>query len=96
MNEVASYTVQHALYRLELLPPVPAHQRRARIGKRLDLGQLVYYGPSPEFYGIGEIKRIVGRFVAVDFRGTGACRVHEDVIERDYLIPIPQATMGLL
>ena len=96
MPEMVDHIEPAALYRLDLLPPVPAHQRRARIGKQLFLGQLVYYGPSPGFYGIGEIKRIVGRYVAVDFRGTGACRVHEDVIERDYVIPIPTATMSLL
>ena len=95
--EARSDDIAHShLYRLELLPPVAAHQRRARIGKDLALGQLVYYGPGPEYYGIGEIKRIVGRYVAVDFRGTGSFRVHEDVIERDYLIPIPNATMPLL
>ncbi len=96
MEARADNIEKSALYRLELLPPVAAHQRRARIGKRLSLGQLVYYGPGPAFYGIGEIKRIVGRYVAVDFRGTGSFRVHEDVIERDYLIPIPNATMSLL
>lgn len=94
--EANTAEISPLLYRLELLPPVPAHYRRARIGKRLFLGQLVYYGPSPGYYGIGEVKRIVGRFVAVDFRGTGSFRVHEDVLEHDYLIPIPQATMSLL
>lgn len=84
------------MYRLELLPAVPAYLRKARIGKSLDLGQLVYYGPSPFYYGIGEITRIVGKYVAVDFRGTGTFGVHEDVIEREYLVPIPQATMSLL
>ncbi len=96
MAEMAEHTTPSPLYRLDLLVPIPAHQRRARVGKSLAQGQLVYYGPSPSYYGIGEIKRIVGRYVAVDFRGTGAFRVHEDVIERDYLIPIPQATMSLL
>ncbi|MBT8401799.1 MAG: hypothetical protein KJO98_15070 [Rhodothermia bacterium] len=83
-------------YRLELLPPVPAFHRRARIGKSLDEGQLVYYGPSPGYYGIGEVKQVVGHFVAVDFRGTGQFGVHEDVMENQYLIPIPQSTMSLL
>ncbi len=83
-------------YRLELLQPVPAFHRRARIGKILDEGQLVYYGPSPIYYGIGEVKRIVGPYVAVDFRGTGQFGVHEDVLERQYLIPIPQSTLSLL
>jgi hypothetical protein len=83
-------------YRLELLAPVPAFHRRARIGKRLDEGQLVYYGPSPIYYGIGEVKSVVGHFVAVDFRGTGQFGVHEDVLEKQYLIPIPQSTLSLL
>lgn len=96
MHGTATYSDSPAGYRLELLPPVPAYRRQARIGKRLILGQLVYYGPTPSFYGIGEVKRIVGRFVAVDFRGTGMFRVHEDILESDYLIPIPPATMPLL
>ena len=87
---------QTSPYRLELLPAIPAFHRRARIGKNLDEGQLVYYGPSPLYYGIGEVKRLVGRYVAVDFRGTGQFGVHEDVLERQYVIPIPQSTLSLL
>ena len=83
-------------YRLELLPVVPAFHRRARLKSELDQGQLVYYGPMPSYYGIGEVKRIVGPYVAVDFRGTGQFGVHEDVMEQQYLIPIPQATLSLL
>jgi hypothetical protein len=83
-------------YRLELLPVVPAFHRRARRSKRLDEGQLVYYGPMPAYYGIGEVKNMVDGFVAVDFRGTGQFGVHEDVFEPEYLIPIPQGTMSLL
>ena len=83
-------------YRLELLPVVPAFHRRARRAERLDRGQLVYYGPMPTYYGIGEVKRVLEGFVAVDFRGTGQFGVHEDVLEQQYLIPVPQATMGLL
>lgn len=83
-------------YRLELLPQVPAYHRRARQGKDLSRGQLVYYGPMPTYYGIGEVKRVVGSYVAVDFRGTGQFGVHEDVFEQQYLIPIPQSTMSLL
>lgn len=84
------------LYRLELLPTVPAYLRKARIGKSLALGQLVYYGPSPFYYGIGEITRIVDKYVAVDFRGTGSFGVHEDILEKEYVIPIPKAMMALL
>lgn len=83
-------------YRLELLPVIPAFHRRARQKKDFDKGQLVYYGPQPLYYGIGEVKRVVGPFVAVDFRGTGEFGIHEDVFERQYLIPIPQNKLTLL
>lgn len=83
-------------YRLELLPAVPPFHRRAWHKGEFDRGQLVYYGPMPSYYGIGEVKRTVGPYVAVDFRGTGQFGVHEDVFERQYLIPIPQSTMSLL
>jgi hypothetical protein len=83
-------------YRLEMLPAVPPFHRRARRRKRLDAGQLVYYGPMPRYYGIGEVKHIEDGYVAVDFRGTGEFGVHEDVFEPHYLIPIPASTMDLL
>ena len=83
-------------YRLELLPVVQAFHRRARLKPELRKGELVYYGPLPAYYGIGEVKRVVGAYAAVDFRGTGYFSVHEDVIEQRYLIPIPGATMSLL
>ncbi len=83
-------------YRLELLPVVPAFHRRARHKGELEQGQLVYYGPMPVYYGIGEVKRVVGPYAAVDFRGTGVFGVHEDVLEQHYLIPIPQTAMTLL
>lgn len=84
-------------YRLELLPVVPAFHRRARTKHApLDRGQLVYYGPMPTYYGIGEVKRVVGPYVAVDFRGTGFFGVHEDIMEQQYLVPIPQTTMTRL
>ena len=83
-------------YRLELLPTVQAYHRRARMKPELELGELVYYGPLPAYYGIGEVKRVVGAFVAVDFRGTGYFSVHEDVIDQRYLIPIPAPTLSLL
>lgn len=75
---------------------MPAFHRRARRRKDLRQGELVYYGPMPSFYGIGEVKRVVGPYVAVDFRGTGQFGVHEDVFEHHYLIPIPINTMQLL
>ena len=83
-------------YRLELLPRIPAFHRRARRRKNLDQGQLVYYGPSPTYYGIGEVKNVVDGYVAVNFRGTGQLGVHEDVFEPQYLILIPTATLSLL
>jgi hypothetical protein len=83
-------------YRLELLPIVPVFHRRARLKSALEEGQLVYYGPMPIYYGIGEVKRVVGAYVAVNFRGTGQFGIHEDVLEQQYLIPIPQATLSLL
>lgn len=83
-------------YRTEFLPVVQAFHRKARVKQTLETGQLVYYGPMPSYYGIGEVKRIVGAYVAVDFRGTGQFRVHEDVLEQQYLIPIPVSTMSLL
>ena len=83
-------------YRLELLPSVPAFHRRARKKKSLSKGELVYYGPMPTYYGIGEVMRVAGPYVAVDFRGTGFFGVHEDVFEQQYLIPVPNSTMPLL
>jgi hypothetical protein len=83
-------------YRLELLPVVQPFHRRARRGKQLSQGELVYYGPMPSYYGIGEVKRVVENFVAVDFRGTGHFGVHEDIMEQQYLIPIPTQAMSLL
>jgi len=83
-------------YRLELLPVVQAYHRRARVKPELQRGELVYYGPLPAYYGIGEVKHVVGSFAAVDFRGTGYFSVHEDVIDQRYLIPIPVSAMSLL
>ena len=83
-------------YRLELLPVVQAYHRRARMKPELQQGELVYYGPLPSYYGIGEVKYIAGALVAVDFRGTGHYSVHEDVIDQRYLIPIPAPTLPLL
>ena len=83
-------------YRLELLAVVPAFHRKARRGRALGAGQLVYYGPMPTYYGIGEVKHIEDGYVAVDFRGTGQFGVHEDVFRPEYLIPIPARTLALL
>jgi hypothetical protein len=82
-------------YRLELLPVVPPAYRRAW-NKDLAEGELVYYGPHPSFYGIGEVVRFLDRYVVVDFRGTGEFGVHEEVLEPQYLLPIPPERVGML
>ena len=54
----------------------------------LNLGDLVYYGPSPEYYGIGEIVQKEEKVCMVDFRGTGLLGIHKDELLSSYLIPI--------
>ena len=54
-------------YRLELLQKVPAFHRRAREMKEFDQGELVYYGPHPAYYGIGEVKEMIDEFVQLTF-----------------------------
>jgi hypothetical protein len=83
-------------YRLELLPRVPAFHREALQDRDLQEGQLVYYGPHPVYYGIGEVKRVNGSNIAVDFRGTGTFNVHEEIIDQRYLIRIPKEKMAKL
>jgi hypothetical protein len=73
-------------YRLDRLPVIMPYHRRSN--NRLKEGDLVYYGPCPEFYGIGEILSMVDDFCLVDFRGTGKFPVHKDVYQAKYLIPI--------
>lgn len=82
-------------YRLELLPVVPPFYRRARAGS-VQPGELVYYGPAPSYYGIGEVVGQTDRHVVVDFRGTGQFGVHEEAIERHYVLPIPPEQLSLL
>jgi len=82
-------------YRLDLLPVILPFHRRA--DNDLRPGDLVYYGPSPEFYGIGEIVDSAGNECLVDFRGTGILGVHKDELSRKYLIPIHKLNLtGLL
>ena len=76
-------------FRLDRLPIVQAFHWRSRSKPPLSAGELVYYGPMPTQYGIGEVQYVAGKRVSVDFRGTGTCNVHEDVIDARYLIPIP-------
>src|SRR5690606_26135309 len=75
-----------ALYRTERLPIIYPYHLRAE--NRWNIGDLVYYGPCPGFYGIGEIVAFVGHVCVVDFRGTGELQIHKDAIEKKYLIPI--------
>lgn len=82
-------------YRLELLPVVPPFYRRAR-ASRVGRGELVYYGPAPAYYGVGEVLESTDRHVVVDFRGTGMFGVHEETMERQYVLPIPAERLGLL
>lgn len=89
-------TDSSSAYRLELLPEVPAFHRDARRKGRLEEGHLVYYGPHPTYYGIGEVKRINGSDIAVDFRGTGHFDVHEEIMDQRYLIRIPQEKLAKL
>ena len=86
----------HTPYRLDRLPVVQAYHWRSRSKRPLRTGELVYYGPMPQHYGIGEVQYVAGRRAAVDFRGTGTCNVHEDIIESRYLIPIPEPIRALL
>ena len=73
-------------YRLDLLPVIYPFHRRAM--NKLNLGDLVYYGPSPEYYGIGEIVQKEEKVCVVDFRGTGLLGIHKDELLSSYLIPI--------
>ena len=82
-------------YRLELLPIVPPYFRRAR-NSQVHAGELVYYGPAPTYYGIGEVVGETEEHVLVDFRGTGMFGVHEESLQRRYVLPIPEDRAGLL
>lgn len=73
-------------YRIDRLPVVMPFHRRAE--NTLKQGDLVYYGPCPEYYGIGEVLSVVDNLCLVDFRGTGQYTVHKDVYNMKYLIPI--------
>ena len=82
-------------YRLELLPVVPPYFRQARLTRPQE-GDLVYYGPMPTYYGVGEVVRSSGKYVLVDFRGTGLFGVHREVLEISYVVPIPPDRMAML
>lgn len=79
-------------YRLDRLPVIMPFHRRAR--NNIQLGDLVYYGPCPEFYGIGEVVRCLDGFAIVDFRGTGLLNIQKDALSMKYLIPIHKLNLG--
>ncbi len=72
---------------------VQAFHWRSRSKPTLRRGELVYYGPLPASYGIGEVQYVVEGLVSVNFRGTGHSGVHEDVIHEQYLIPISESAL---
>ncbi|MEM6783228.1 MAG: hypothetical protein AAF624_05770 [Bacteroidota bacterium] len=78
-----------APYRLDELPVVLPYYRAARAAARLGKGDLVYYGPMPPFYGVGEVVGEVDGFVVIDFRGTGLFGVHEETLDAAYVQLIP-------
>jgi hypothetical protein len=79
-------------YRLDLLPVIYPYHRRAT--NSIQLGDLVYYGPSPEYYGIGEVVKAEDNYCVVDFRGTGLLGIQKDVFSTKYLIPIHKLNLG--
>ena len=86
-SDGALYPNPRPPYRLELLPIVPPFYRRARASD-VSRGELVYYGPAPAFYGVGEVVGTTEKHVLVDFRGTGQLGVHKEVLEPQYVLPI--------
>ena len=53
-------------YRLDLLPVILPYHLRAK--NDLKKGDLVYYGPSPEYYGIGEVVQLEEKVVQKIYR----------------------------
>ena len=84
--------VKKLSYRLDLLPVILPYHRRA--DNDLQAGDLVYYGPSPEYYGIGEVVDIEEKQCIVDFRGTGLLGIHKDALSNKYLIPIHKMNLS--
>lgn len=79
-------------YRLDLLPVIyPFHRRSVN---SIQLGDLVYYGPSPEYYGIGEVVGAEENYCVVDFRGTGLLGIQKDMFSNKYLIPIHKLNLS--
>ncbi|MCH8568444.1 MAG: hypothetical protein LAT67_09280 [Balneolales bacterium] len=86
--------VKKLSYRFDRLPVIFPYHYRAN--NHLTVGDLVYYGPCPEYYGIGEILNIVDDFCIVDFRGTGSLSVHKEAFELRYMIPIHKLNLSHL
>ncbi len=76
---------------LDQLPVVHVFHWKSRSRASPKKGELVYYGPYPTAYGIGEVQNVTKGLIAVDFRGSGSARVHEDVIHERYLVPLKEA-----
>jgi len=87
-------TKKRLSYRLDRLPVIYPFHHRA--DNNIQLGDLVYYGPSPEYYGIGEVVRRVDDHCIVDFRGTGILNIEKDALAMKYLIPIHKLNLGHL
>lgn len=81
-------------YRFDRLPVIAPYHHRAN--NRISVGDLVYYGPCPEFYGIGEVLNIIESYCIVDFRGTGSLEIYKDALENKYLIPIHKMNLSHL
>lgn len=79
-------------YRLDLLPVILPFHRRA--SNQIQPGDLVYYGPCPEYYGIGEVIQMENNHCVVDFRGTGLLGIQKDVFSNKYIIPIHKLNLG--
>ena len=79
-------------YRLDRLPVIMPFHRRAT--NQVQQGDLVYYGPCPEFYGIGEVLETEDGHCVVDFRGTGLLGIQKDVFSCRYIIPIHKLNLG--
>lgn len=79
-------------YRLDRLPVIYPYNRRA--DNNIQHGDLVYYGPCPEYYGIGEVVKSFEGYCIVDFRGTGILNIQKDAMARKYLIPIHKLNLG--
>ena len=85
-------TKKRLSYRLDRLPVIYPFHRRA--SNNIQLGDLVYYGPCPEYYGIGEVVRQADGICIVDFRRTGLLNIQKDAMTTKYLIPIHKLNLG--